>query len=169
MSRMFLFYLFLPALFSLPVYTTALPEGSRMTSTNGTGNLTTSNNRFECTENPPWRWTIFPHQRNCASAMRALPIVPDITTFHTGGHDDGYKLPTFERFKDCEVLIEGLGPMGVSRSSWLEVGLAATELNMACLDNAQTSPGGVTYTGAANGIKITLSGYSRRNDAASSS
>ena len=166
---MFLFYSLLPALFSLPVYTMALPQGSQVTSTNEIGNLTTSNSLLKCTDNPSRQWTVFPTQKDCASAMRALPTVPDITTFHTGGDDDGYKLPTFERFKNCEILIEGLGPSGISRSSWIEVGLAATELSLACLDNEHSSPGGVTYTGAANGIKITLRGYSRRSEAATSS
>ena len=93
--------------------------------------------------------------------MLALPSTPDIGHFHTIGRDDGFKLPVFERHRDCEILIEGPQNM-VSKSSWLAIGLAATELNMACLDNEARTAGGTTFTGEADRIKITLRGVAGR-------
>lgn len=97
--------------------------------------------------------------------MRALPNLPDIGNFHIGpGRDANYQLPVFERYKDCEVLIELATPTTVSRTSWLAVGLAATQLNIACVNDKEASLGGKTAIGDArsNDIKITIRGFERR-------
>ena len=96
----------LSALFSLPTFSLALPRDSQKTSDLSQLNTTSLSSPFDCTPNPAFRWTVFPHAQNCAAALRALPSTLDIADFHIGGRGDEYQLPTFERHKDCEVLIE---------------------------------------------------------------
>lgn len=82
--------------------------------------------------------------------MREFPSSPDIIAFQ--GAD-------FRRHTDCEMLLEVQG-QGSVRISWLEIGMAALQLNMACLD-ADTGTGGGTTMVAGGRVKITLRGYSR--------
>lgn len=49
-----------------------------------------------------------------------------------------------------------------ARSSWLEIGLAAMEINAACLDTDAGTAGAVTFTGAGDRIKITLRGTTKK-------
>lgn len=100
---------------------------------------------------------------NCAGALRALDTDSEEGVFHNGGPGDGYQLPLFERYKDCEVLIETVAPGDDPVSSWAEIGLAATELNMACLSAASSNYfGGVTFCGGGNMVKISLRGTTGR-------
>ncbi|KAL8946556.1 MAG: hypothetical protein Q9222_007063 [Ikaeria aurantiellina] len=129
------------------------------------GNDTAINDvAFVCTPQPGFTRVIFPDAQNCAGAMLALSRRPDIARFHTDGVDDGFRLPTFERYKNCEVLIEGATATTNVQSSWLEIGLAAAHLNQACVVVKGTGIGGVAYTGGPNGraIKVQLRGYGRR-------
>ncbi|KAL8794669.1 MAG: hypothetical protein Q9195_002744 [Heterodermia aff. obscurata] len=147
------------SLFSLPTSSVALPSNPQTASDPSQLNVRSLSSPFDCTPNPPYRWTAFPHAQNCAAALRALPSSPNIASFHTGGPGDGYQLPTFERYKDCEALIELRG--GAVRSSWLEIGLAALEVNAACLTTEAGTAGAVTFTGVGDRIKITLRGTVR--------
>ncbi len=99
---------------------------------------------------PPFRWAVLPHQRHCAAAMRDFPSNPDIVTFH--GAD-------FRRHMDCEMLVEVQGRNPV-RSSLLEIGVAAMQSNMACLDPEKGAAGATTMV-ASGQIKITLRGSQR--------
>ncbi|KAL8681799.1 MAG: hypothetical protein Q9186_002114 [Xanthomendoza sp. 1 TL-2023] len=84
--------------------------------------------------NPPRQYVVFPQQKNCVVAIRSLPDIPEIGEFHSQpGRDPTFQLPTFQRYKDCEVLIE-LPPQRTSKTSWLAIGLAATQLSLACVD-----------------------------------
>lgn len=110
-----------------------------------------------CLPNPPGRWVAFPQQKNCAAAMREFPSNPDIIVFQ--GAD-------FRRHNDCEMLVEVQG-RNPARSSWLEIGMAAMQLNIACLDPGTGTAGGATLV-ASGQIKISLRGYSRPRDGANS-
>ncbi|KAL8715876.1 MAG: hypothetical protein Q9220_000543 [cf. Caloplaca sp. 1 TL-2023] len=152
-------FLFLLASFALPFLA--------LSDTPASANDTVTNDLpFLCTPTPPFRRVIIPDSQNCAGALRALPSRPQIANIHTGGVDDGFQLPTFERYKNCEVLIEGATANTNVESSWLEIGLAATQLNDACLVVNVGRVGGLTYTGGPYGraIKITLRGYARPKD-----
>ena len=130
-------------------------------------NSTTLTSDITCTANRPGRWDVLPHQQYCAAVMRAFPSTPDIEMFHTGGNADIYQLPWFERHRDCEMIVEMINPqITLERSSWLEIGLAAMELNTACLDTEAKGVGGQTLTGNDDRIKITLRGYKRSAETA---
>ncbi|KAL8836807.1 MAG: hypothetical protein Q9170_002768 [Blastenia crenularia] len=119
--------------------------------------------KFTCLPRPQGRDPVQPHLENCAGALRALESDAESAVFHNGPPGDGYQLPTFERYKDCEVLIETVNPGDDPVSSWAEIGLAAMELNMACLGGGSSLYyGGATFCGGGDMVKITLKGTSGR-------
>ena len=138
------------AQFSFLVSSVALPATSQIAQTISQSPDLQVGSGVVCLPNPPGRWSVFPHQKNCAAAMRGFPSTPDIVAFQ--GAD-------FRRYADCEMLLEMQGRNPV-RSSWLEIGMAAMQLNMACLDPQTGTAGGTTMV-AGGQMKITLRGYSR--------
>ncbi|KAL8805388.1 MAG: hypothetical protein Q9182_001954 [Xanthomendoza sp. 2 TL-2023] len=145
------------------VFSAALPSPQQPDPNSLTKNLTDVDSLqgadgLQCLRPPPWQYTVLPQQKNCAAAMRDLPDLPDIAEFHSQpGRDPAYQLPTFRRYKDCEVLIE-LSPGRTSRTSWLAIGLAATQLNLGCVDIVNPgNAGGVTSTGGPSGKDIKVS------------
>lgn len=100
---------------------------------------------------------------NCAGALRAFPSDAKEAVFHIGGPDDGYRLPVVQRYADCEVLVETAELAADNPvSSWVEIGLAAMELNTVCFTAYGGKIGGTTYCGGGNGVKISLRGAGRR-------
>ena len=153
------YFVFLQSLIPLLVLSASIPDTSLTITQPVEHNLTSVGATFLCRPQPGFRTVVFPTTADCAAALRALPSSPDVGIFHTGGSSDGFQLPVFERYRKCEVLIEGSN----GRSSWLEIGLAAIELNMACLESGPASnTGGTTYVSPYNRIKITLRGYPLR-------
>lgn len=142
--------LLVSAQFSSLVSSIALPATSQTTQTIPQPPDLQAGTGVVCLPNSPGRWTVYPHQRNCAAAMRDFPLNPDIVTIQ--GAD-------FRRNTDCEMLVEVQGRNPV-RTSWLEIGMAAMQLNTACLDAAIGTAGGMTMV-AGGQIKITLRGYQR--------
>ncbi len=138
------------ALYSSLVSSIAVPATSQSPQTISQSPGLRAGTGVVCLLNPPGRWSVFPHQKNCAAAMRDFPSNPDIVAFQ--GAD-------FRRHTDCEMLLEVQGQNPV-RSSWLEIGMAAMQLNMACLDSETGTAGGTTMV-ASGQIKITLKGYQR--------
>ena len=136
----------------------AIPDNTNLLVHDVETNLTNPNSNFVCLPRPAYTTTIYPHLENCAGVLRALPSDGEEAIFHSGGADDGYKLPLFERYKDCEVLVETIRPNVAPVSSWVEIGLAATELNMACFTSLGTAPGATTFCGGRDMVKITLRG-----------
>jgi len=94
---------------------------------------------------------------DCKDAIRRrLPSSPDKGTFHSGGHNDAYRLPLYEYWRSCIVtIIVGGHGSTTDVSSWLEISLAATELNEVCQVGEYT--GGKIMAGATNKIWIKLS------------
>lgn len=142
----------------------AIPDNSQLSVHNVEQNLTNPISKFVCASRPPFRTSIFPHLENCAGALRALPSDSE-GVFHSGGAKDGFRLPLFERYKDCEVLVETARLTDDPVSSWVEIGLAAMELNMACLISYGAFIGGMTFCGGGDMVKISLRGTrGRPND-----
>lgn len=79
-------------------------------------------------------------------------------TFHAGDSADGFQLPVTQAYGSCTVIVELTGGHQTETGSWMEVGLAASELNMACVDTDDNPSrmGGWTTTGRANGVVITV-------------
>lgn len=108
--------------------------------------------------------SIDPSFSSCAKALHGFPSSTETGTFSNAGRGD-FQLPTFSRWRNCEVLVEIIAPSARVRSSWAEIGLAAVELNEACQEIRDNGflGSGVTYAGPANGIKISLRAYSGRS------
>lgn len=94
--------------------------------------------------------------------MRAFPAASEEGYFHSGGPDDGFQLPDFKRYKDCEVLVELTQPTARPVSSWAEIQVAATQLGMACLMTYSENIGGTTLCGGNDQIRIQITGFGRR-------
>ena len=75
--------------------------------------------------------TIGPANADCAAALRAVPLNPNVGTFYNVGAGD-FQLPHFEKYGTCTVLITMKSRYDKVQSSWLAVHLAALELNAAC-------------------------------------
>jgi len=148
---MLLLALLIPALYSFLVSSIGLPPTTETAQTISQSPDLQAGTGVVCLPQSPFRWAVLPHQRNCAAAMRDFPSNPDIVTFH--GAD-------FRRHMDCEMLVEVQGRNPV-RSSWLEIGMAAMQSNMACVDPQNGAGAGATTMVASGQIKITLRGYSR--------
>ncbi len=104
----------------------------------------------------PSSQTIGPDFASCAIALRGLPSTAEVGVFSNTAAG-AFQIPTFSRWKNCEVLIEPRYPNSNVQSSWLEIGLAVVELNQACLGRDSSTLGsGVTYTGLTNGIKVSI-------------
>ncbi|KAL8724337.1 MAG: hypothetical protein Q9181_006871 [Wetmoreana brouardii] len=88
--------------------------------------------------------------------MRAFPADSELAHFHNGGAGDGFQLPFFERYKDCEVLVLLKDTRSTSISSWAEIGLAAVQVGMACATTGNVA--GVTAAGEGDGIEVTWRG-----------
>ena len=86
--------------------------------------------KFECIRKGS-STTTGPSNADCAAALRAVPLNPNIGTFYSVGAGN-FQLPYFETYKGCTVLISMKGRYERVQSSWLAVHLAALELNAAC-------------------------------------
>lgn len=76
-----------------------------------------------------WLW--WPY---CEKAIQALPSSDLIATFHTGGIDDGFRLPVQRNFKSCQVQVRLSDAGGVvsETGSWDGVRLNALQLGEEC-------------------------------------
>lgn len=72
----------------------------------------------------------------CAGAILRLPIDHTVGIFHGGGAEDGFKLPVSRNYNECSVVVEIKGDgTDLDRGNWLDVGLAAAEMNGECARN----------------------------------
>lgn len=78
--------------------------------------------------------------------------------FHVGGNPDTFRLPVEQTYGSCTVSVELAGGHQRETGSWMEVGLAANQVNMACVDPAEGAAkmGGWTTSGRANGVVVTI-------------
>ncbi|KAL9126296.1 MAG: hypothetical protein Q9175_007941, partial [Cornicularia normoerica] len=83
----------------------------------------------------------------------------DSGTFHSGGSNNGYRLPVTERFGRCKATVEMAGSVNAV-SSWVAVAGALDQLNLLC--RRQTSQGdrtgGWLLMGPEEKIKVSLLG-----------
>ncbi len=114
---------------------------------------------IQCTPIPPMRLYLPPPTfRTCAIALRSLPSTQDMATFHASGPADEFLLPVSKTYGTCTVQVELGGGHPEETSSWVQIGMAATQLSMACVDtnDVPRCMGGRTTAGAGNWIVITV-------------
>lgn len=98
-----------------------------------------------------------PRFTDCGAAIRKLPSNHIIGTFHSIGADDQFRLPVTETSGSCRAEVK-MGRLDEDSGTWFAIGMAATQLNMACV-NAFTFPvkiGGWTTAGRGKRINVTL-------------
>lgn len=96
---------------------------------------------------------------DCQQAIRhRLPYSPGKGTFHNDGDIDAFSLPVYKSWGSCNItIILGGNGSRTEESSWLEIGMAATEVNEVC--RIGEGSGGKIMVGVKNGIWIKLSRY----------
>lgn len=79
-------------------------------------------------------------------------------TFHARDPADMFQLPVTQKYGSCTVNVELAGGHQTETGSWVEVGLAADQLNMACVDRDDhpVRMGGSTTSGRANGLVVSV-------------
>ena len=68
----------------------------------------------------------------CAGTILRFPIDHTVGVFHSGGADDGFKLPVSRTYNECEVVVEMQDAIDHDRGNWLDVGRDAAEMNEEC-------------------------------------
>ena len=116
-----------------------IPQGtnliSRTDSIHTTSNLNETvgvdpDKKFQCIKKGSGT-TTGPANADCAAALRAIPLNPNVGTFYSAGGGN-FQLPYFETYKTCTVLVSMRSRYDKVQSSWLAVQVAALELNAAC-------------------------------------
>ena len=90
--------------------------------------------------------------------MRQLPSNYYPGRFHTGGVADQFKLPVAKISGTCSAVVGLIDGAPETQATWLEIGLAATQLNIACVGTGMFSKlkGGFTFVGERGRIRIDL-------------
>ena len=160
--------LLLSALISLALSAT-LPASQAINQSPEPSNSTLgSKSSVHCTPTMPLS-PFFMTMHDCAEAINLISDNQNSGNFHTGDPFDQWSLPITKTAKWCKIKVE-MADLGVSdSSSWLQVNLAATRLNLQCWSRYKYRyQGGWTNVGTANGIKVSLIWYSmegtRRNE-----
>lgn len=98
-------------------------------------------------------WTSRPTVRDCGGAIVRLPSGGDISEFKARAQNP-FMLPVDREIGSCKITV-GLAREATSaRSSWTEIGLAATAMSQACIKGTRT--GGRVFTGDQNKIEVAL-------------
>lgn len=95
-----------------------------------------------------------PTVRDCGGAIRRLPSEGKIEEFKNRARYP-YRLPEERQVGSCKVTVQFASHAVSAVSSWLEIGLSATEMALACIKGDDT--GGQTTTGEQDKIEVTLS------------
>ena len=165
---LFLFTAIASTAFSLAVPPTSdlslIHQPVNLTSTPA-ANLSSSNSAAHCFTNTSPFTRRRPRFTDCGAAIRELPSNHIIGYFHTDGDDDQFRLPVERTSGSCTVEVRMQTGFRDDTSTWLEVGSAATQLNMACV-NTFTFPvkiGGWTTAGRLERITVMLHFSGTRN------
>lgn len=107
-------------------------------------------------------WTRRPGFQDCGRAIRRLPSTGDINIFRRVNRANPlYQLPRDTTVGSCKVTVN-LSEHGVTAwSSWVEIGLAATQLTIGCMKKEFT--GGNTTCGEQDKIDVMLQWVKNRD------
>lgn len=128
-------------------------------------NVSSSNGEAHCFTNTSPFTLRKPRFADCGAAIRRLPSNHIIGNFHNGGDDNQFKLPVQKTSGSCTVEVKIQSGFSEDTCTWLGVGAAATQLNMACV-NVFSFPvkiGGWTTAGNVERITIILHFSETRN------
>ncbi|CAF9918649.1 MAG: hypothetical protein ALECFALPRED_000775 [Alectoria fallacina] len=167
------FLLLLPAIASAALSLAVAPTSDlspihhpvNLTSTPPAANTSSPNSEAHCFTNTSPLTRRRPRFTDCGAAVRKLPSNHIIGSFHKGGAADQFRLPVEKTSGSCTVEVRIQTGFDGDTSTWLEVGAAATQLNMACV-NKFTFPvkiGGWTTAGRADRITVLLRFPGTRN------
>lgn len=115
-----------------------VPQGTNLVNPSDSSHTTSNLNetvgadpkKFQCLRRGSTT-TTGPANTDCAAALRAMPLNPNIGTFYSNGGGN-FQLPYFQTYKTCTVLVTLRSRYDKVQSSWLAVHVAALELNAAC-------------------------------------
>lgn len=100
-------------------------------------------------------WTKRPTLRDCGGAIRRLPSSGDINIFKRKNRANPlYDIPKESTVGSCKVTVNLTEHASTAWSSWVEIGLAATEASLACIKGDYT--GGSTTCGEQDKLNVTL-------------
>ncbi len=102
-----------------------------------------------------------PKFNHCALALRQLSSDATVQDFCTvpARAPQGYLIPVTKTVQSCTITIQLVGLGITERASWLEIGMAANQLNMGCFtldDSWKGTTGGRTTAGKTSRIEIRL-------------
>lgn len=128
MSLPLMFYSLVFA-FPIPETVTPTPNLSINHPTNLTSNL---HDNLSCIDlvNP---FAHRPKYADCTLAIRQLPQIPAVDSFHNRGPDDPFKLPVERTVGSCSVRVELYAASSTVAASWAGVSTRANTLNRMCL------------------------------------
>ena len=116
--------------------------------------LTASN--LQCSKTAflsPWYLTL----HACALAISELPSSTETGIFHAGQPYDAWSLPVTETAGRCKIIVDMNVQAMRDRTSWLAIGVKASDLNSACADKLKYRYGGGWATvGDDRGIVVKL-------------
>lgn len=95
--------------------------------------------------------------RSCLQAAISLPDGADAGTFHSGGVEDGFKLPKVKVYGPCMATVSISGTR-TDRSSWDHISYVASQIAAICSNGQypRGTTGGVKYAGVVGNIRVTL-------------
>ena len=131
------------------------PNPSESPSTNSS-DLTAAGSKIQCLATIPFS-PFFLTQHKCAEAIHDLSDGVRPGRFHNGEPWDEWSLPISHSSGYCKVTVSMAIASNSETASWLQVKLAATQLNLACASKYKTRyAGGTVSTGSRNDINVTI-------------
>lgn len=111
---------------------------------------------YSCIPSHPYLpWTRRPGLQSCGGAIRRLPSSGDIGEFRRVNRANPlFELPRDFTVGSCKVTVSLSDRARAAWSSWVEIGLAATEATIACMKKENT--GGNTTCGEQDKIDVRL-------------
>lgn len=102
-----------------------------------------------------------PKFNHCALALRQLSSDATVENFCTvpARAPQGCSIPITKTVETCTITVQLVASGRIESASWLEIGMAANQLNMGCFsldDSWKGTTGGRTTAGKTSGIEIKL-------------
>lgn len=141
-----------------PVNLTSTTPPANVSSSSSSSPSPSANSVAHCFTNTSPFTRRRPRFTDCGAAIRLLPSNHIIGNFHNAGADDQFRLPVQKTSGSCTVEVKIQSGFRDDTSTWLGVGAAATQLNMACVDTFSfpVKIGGWTTTGSVERITVIL-------------
>ena len=137
-----------------------LPSPSTSPSTNDTTPHRLLKSKVNCLTTIPFS-PFYLTMHGCANAIQEISNSQTLGTFHMGDPFDEWSLPITKTSGFCKVTVEMATLWDTDDSSWLQINLALTQLNLQCASRyGYRYKGGFSSTGNRGGINVRLDRYS---------